>query len=257
MGKGKRVKLSNGRRLVDDVIRAARKMPMAACFRDFDLSELAELRKQTRPKIAWNVLYMKAYSIVAQENPALRQCYVAFPWPYAYQHECNVCMLTMSREVEGEERLLFSRFTRPESKSLVALQREYDHYRRTPVRQIKQFRHQIRFARLPSLARRLAWWIMLNLWPRKRMSHFGTFGMTLSGYRDTYALSLLGPNTTVLGVDVLPKRGQAKFLLSFDHQILDGAPAVSVVDNLYKTLNGAMVDELREMIAGRECKRAA
>lgn len=252
MGKGKRVKISNGRRLVDEVIRTANKMPMASYVRDFDLTDLAALRKKVRPKIGWNVLYMKAYAIIAEQNPALRQCYVGFPWPYAYQHESNVCLLTMSREFEGEDRLLFARFNRPENHSLVELQAQYDHLRKAPVLEIKQFRHQIQFAKSPWFVRRFAWWMMLNLWPRKRMSHFGTFGMTLSGYKDAFNYQVLSPNTTTLGVDVLPKKGQAKFSLTFDHQILDGVPIVSIIDQVYKTLNGVITEELRTLLSATE-----
>lgn len=250
MGRGKRVKLSNGRRLVDEVVRAANKMPRAAYVRDFDLTKLAKLRKQVRPKISWNVLYMKAYALIAEKNPELRQCYVGFPWPYAYQHESNVCLLTMSREYQGEDRLLFARFNRPECRPLVDLQAQYDHYRKAPVKQIKQFRHQIRFAKAPWFLRRFAWWYLMNLWPRQRVSHFGTFGMTISGYKDAFNYQVLSPNTTTLGVDILPKRGQAKFSLTFDHQILDGVPVVNFIDDVYKTLNGAITDELRSLRQG-------
>lgn len=257
MGKGKRIKLSNGRRLVDELVRTANKMATAAYVRDFDLSELAGLRKQVRPKIGWNVLYMKAYAIIAEKNPVLRQCYVGFPWPYAYQHESNVCLLTMSREYEGEERLLFARFNQPESRSLVELQAQYDHLRKAPVNEIKQFRHQIRFAKSPWFVRRFAWWMMMNVLPRKRMSHFGTFGMTLSGYKDACAHKVLSPSTTAIGVDVLPRKGQAKFTLTFDHQILDGVPVVNFMDQVYKVLNGAIADELRSMVQQKTVSAAA
>lgn len=251
MGKGKRVKLSNGRRLVDEVIRAASKMPMASYLRDFDVSELNELRRKTRPKISWNVIYMKAYSIIAEKNPVLRQSYVGFPWPYAYQHESNVCLLTMSREYEDEDRLLFARFHQPESRSLADLQSQYDHFRKAPVRSIKQFRHQIRFAKAPFFLRRMAWWVMLNLWPRKRASHLGTFGMTLSRYKDAYAPKILGPNPTILGVDVMPKKGIAKFSLTFDHQLIDGVPVVNLIDEVYRTLNGVIADELHTLVKAK------
>ena len=248
MGNGKRIKFSNGRRLVDDVIRTARKMPMAAYRREFDLTELAQLRKKAKPKIAWNVLYMKAYAIVARRHPQLRQCYVGFPWPHAYEHEHNVCLLTMSREFEGEERLLFARFNVPETKQLKGLQEEYDLYRKSPVMDVRQFRHQIKFAKVPFLLRRLTWWSMLNIIPRKRMSHFGTFGMTLSRYKDAEPTPLLGPNTTILGVDIFPVKGKAKFILMFDHQILDGVPIVNIIEELYKVLNNEISHELKSLI---------
>ncbi len=248
MNSGKRIKLSNGRRLVDDIIRTSTKMPMATFTRDFDVSEIEKIRRKTRPKIAWNVMYMKAYAIVGKRIPELRQCYVNFPWPHAYQHKYNVCLLTMLREFQTEERLLFARFNRPEKKSLLKLNQMYEQYRKDPVEEIKQFRHQIRFASAPWFVRRFAWWMLMNVLPSKRMSHLGTFGMTLSGYKGSYASRLLGPNTGILGIDVLPRKGIARFTLTFDHQIMDGVAIVNVIEEIYKTLQNEIAAELRGLI---------
>ena len=128
---------------------------------------------------------------------------------------------------------------------------KYDRARKEPIEKIKQFRHQIQFAKCPAIVRRMVWWLMLNVFPQKRMSHFGTFGMTLSGYRDSYANGLLGPNTTVLGIDVLPKKGIARFMLTFDHQILDGVPVIKIIDELYNTLNTEIAQELRSLLAAK------
>jgi len=245
MEKPKRIKLSNGRRLVDEVIRSGGKMTMATYARDFDLTELCKLRKRAKPRIDWNVIYMKAYAIIARDFPQLRQCYVGFPWPYAYQYEKNVALITLSREHDGEDRLLFARFNQPEGDSLVELQRKFDSLRRSPVLEVKQFRKQIRFANLPYPVRRLTWWMLFNLFPRKRLNIFGTFGMTISRFRDAHlTTNALGPNTTILGIDVLPTNGIARFTLTFDHQILDGAPVLNLIHSVYQTLTGAIADEL-------------
>jgi hypothetical protein len=244
---GKRIKLSNGRRLVDDVIRMANKMPMAGLGGDFDLEIVAKLRRHTRPKIAWNVLYMKAYAAVCKNNPVLRQSYVGFPWGHLYEHQQSVCMMTMSREYQGEERLLFARFNEPDQQSLGALQKQYDHYRKAPVEEIKQFRHQIRFAKAPSFVRRFAWWTLFNVWPQKRASHMGTFGMSFSGYKGAYGSKHLGPNTTILGVDPFPQNGVGKVLLTFDHRVIDGTPATKMIQQLHHMLTTAVKVELAEL----------
>ena len=145
---------------------------MAALSGDFDLGLVAKFRRYTRPKISWNVIYMKAYAKVCAENPVLRRSYAGFPFGHLYEHEENVCMMTLSREHKGEERLFFARFNTPDNYSLVELQKQYDHYRKAPIEEIKQFRHQIRFARAPGLVRRVAWWTLFNVWPRKRASRF-------------------------------------------------------------------------------------
>ena len=142
---GKRLRLTGNRQLVDDVLRIASQFPSAGLVGDFDASEIARLRRKTRPKISWNVLYMKAFAIVADNVPQLRQIYVNSFFPYLYQHHDNVCMLTINREYENEERLFFARFNNPQEESLADLQERYDHLRRAPIHEIKQFQHQIRF----------------------------------------------------------------------------------------------------------------
>lgn len=248
MSVGKRVKLSNGRRLVDDIIQVAAKLPMAALSGDFDSGLVASLRRQTRPKISWNVLYMKAYAIVCKNNPQLRQMFVRFPWDHLYQHDHNVCMMTIARMDQGEERLLFARFSRPDERSLVDLQQQYDYYRRAPIEEIKQFRHQIRFAKVPRLIRRFVWWTLFNVWPQKRASQMGTFGMSFSGHRGSYGSQHLGVNTTILGVDPVPRRGVSRILLTFDHRVIDGTPATRTLQELQRALTTQIRSELAQLI---------
>ena len=245
---GQRIKLSNGRRLVDDVIHMANKMPLAALAGDFDSGKVAQFRRKTRPKICWNVLYMKAYASVAQQNPELRRAYVSFPWGHMYQHDYNVCMMTISREYEGEERLFFARFNCPDQESLSDLQEQYDHYRKAPIEEIKQFRHQIMFAKVPRFLRRFAWWTLFNVWPQKRASHMGTFGMSISGHKGSYGAQHLGPNTTTLGVDPFPRKGVSRIVLTFDHRVLDGAPITRTLSQIQHMLTTAVRTELAEMI---------
>lgn len=245
---GKRIAFSNGRCLVNDVIRIAKKFPSAAFGGSFDAGSVARLRRLTRPKISWNVLYMKAYAKVARQYPALRQCYMGFPWPYLYEHDRNVCMLTLSREYKGEERLLFARFNNPENESLTDLQARYDYLRHAPIEEIKQFRHQVNFAKVPGLLRRLSWWVMMNLWPETRCGQIGTFGMSISGYKGVYGNQHLGPITTILGVDPVPRKGVSRLLLTFDHRVLDGVPATEIMHQLQTTLTTEIRDELAEIV---------
>ncbi|MFK7769995.1 MAG: hypothetical protein AB8B55_22495 [Mariniblastus sp.] len=245
---GKRIKLSNGRRLVDDVIHMANKMPLAGLAGDFDAGMVAEFRRKTRPKICWNVLYMKAYASVCRQDPQLRRSYASFPWGHLYEHDSNVCMMTISREYLGEERLFFARFNNPDMQTLIELQKQYDHYRKAPVKEIKQFRHQIRFAKAPWFVRRFAWWMLFNVWPEKRASHMGTFGMSFSGYKGSYGAKHLGPNTTTLGVDPFPRKGVGRIVLTFDHRVIDGTPVAKTIQKLQHIMKTAIKVELAEMI---------
>lgn len=245
---GKRIGLSNGRRLVSDVIDRAQRTPLAGISGDFDAGLVATLRRRTRPRVSWNVIYMKAYAQVCRESPELLQGYAGFPWGHFYQHHEPVCMMTIAREHLGEERLFFARFNKPDQFSLAELQQQYDRYRKTPVEEIKQWRHQIRFARAPRLLRRFAWWMLFDVWPEKRASHMGTFGMSISGYQGAYGSRHLGPNTTTLGIDPFPRKGVSRLVLTFDHRVLDGMPAARTLQRLQHMVRTAICRELADMV---------
>jgi hypothetical protein len=165
-----------------------------------------------------------------------------------YEHPDNVCLMTFSRQHDGEERLFFGRFNKPDECSLLELQTRYEEYREAPVESVKQFRHQIRFSQCPTLLRRLGWWVMRDLWVRKAASHMGTFGMTLSGFKDVTANSAhISPNTTTLGVDVLSRGGVSHTVLTFDHRVLDGKPIIDILNELGTVLRGPILDELRDL----------
>lgn len=250
---GRRVPLPYGRRLVSDLVSVAHKMPLASMARNLDLSELARLRKKVRPQPSWNVLFMKAYSMVCTERIELRSAYVPFPWPHAYVFDENVCFLTIEREINGEAWLLFPRFNRPEEKSLVELQKMEDRFREDPIESIKQLRHQITFSQCPFFLRRFAWWLVFFAFPRHRARNMGTFGMSFSGFKDTtgaIGTVSLGPSTTILGVDPTPRNGISKLLFTFDHRLLDAKHVYLAIERLYATLRGPIVEELKALSEG-------
>ena len=244
----KRIALSSGRKLACDVIQFAVKTPLGAVRATFDLSEIAELRKQIRPKLSWNVIFMKAYAQLSDRWPQLRQCIVSFPWPHLYEHDCNICLIAVAREYEGQDTLMFARFNSPEHCPLMFLQERLNFFRDAPLPEIRQFRHQLQFARCPWQIRAIGWWIMTNLWVRKRASHMGTFGMSLSGFDNVeFASYHLGPNTTILGVDVLARGGKSQVLLTFDHRVLDGKPVLDIMKALERQLLGPILLEMRDL----------
>lgn len=247
MARGKSVSMTNDRRLVCDVIAIARQMPIAPIERTIELAELVHLKRMARPRISWPVLMMRAYAIVARDNPLLRRVYVGLPRQHYYEHPENVCVLTISREVDGREQLIFARFNQPENYSLAQLQEQFDNYRRLPARQIKHFRHQIRFSKMPWLVRRFGWSLLTRWMPASRAKLMGTFGMSLSGFRNTLGTWHLGPCTTTLGYDQFCIKGNARLTLTFDHRVLDGKPAVDVLESLRAVLQGQMCAELNMM----------
>lgn len=251
MSKGRKIPLTNGRRLVDDIIRIARSQPIASFYRDVDLTGIDKLRKQIKPKLSWNAIMMKAFSLVSDQVPELRQYYRKFPWPHLYEVDESVAQLTVGREDQGETRLYFARFRNPQHLSLHQIQEKIDYFQTAPIAEIKQFRHQDRFAALPGPLRRLLLWALMEAWPTQRPTYMGTFGMTLSGFNNTYASSLLSPNTTSLGVDPTPRNGISRILLTFDHRVLDGKPTIDIISKLYSTLVGPVQQEMEQLAAAK------
>ena len=247
--KSHRLPLTNDRRLVCDLVAIAQKTPFAPISRTIDVSALQALRKKIRPRLPWQVILMRAYGMVSQQFPVLRQIYVPLPYPHIYQHHESVCLLTVGREYQGVNRLFFARFNQPENHSLASLLEQLEIYRRRPVEEIQQLRHQVRFAKFPWWIRQMGWKLMTHWMPKGRAKLMGTFGMSLSGFRDTKGLYHLGPCTTILGYDQFCPRGNAHITLTFDHRILDGKPAVDVMEALRVTLHGPILDELQRMAA--------
>jgi hypothetical protein len=249
--------MSSGRKLACDVIQFAVSAPLGAVRATLDLAELAEIRKRIRPKLSWNAIYMKAYARLTERWPQLLQHVVSFPTPHFYQHDRAVCRIAVAREIAGEETLLFARFESPERFSLIHLNEQLEYFRTAPIHEIKQFRHQLRFAACPWPIRKFGWWIMTNLWCNKRSSYMGTFGMSLSGFdRVQFASMHLGPSTTTLGVDVVARGGQSNLLLTFDHRILDGKPVIDIVSDLERCLRGPILEEMRELASQQEETRS-
>ena len=252
---GRRLKLSNGRRLVCDVVRLAQKIPAYGLIRDIDISAIDELRRRISPRLSWTVIMMKAYARVATYTPQLRQHYVSFPWGHIYQHHCSIATMVINREHEGEERLFFARFHAPETFSLTELQERYDHFRTAPIAQVKQFQHQISFARAPALLRRIGWWIMINAWPIKGPKHLGTFGVAVSKFRDIHGTQHLSPAPSTIGVDLVSRGGISHTVGTFDHRIFDAWLAGKVLVDLSRELNGPIRDELQQMADGQAAAR--
>ena len=78
--------------------------------------------------------------------------------------------------------------------------------------------------------------------------NIGTFGMSLSrGMYDTKGVFHLGPTTTVIGYELLPKRGKSRITMTFDHRVLDGAPATDILEEVCRTLRSDIATELESL----------
>lgn len=242
---GKWLTLPKSRRLVVDLLSFSKKVPSQPLVRHCNVTTVAALRKQTR--ISWPALFLKAYGIMAERHPYLRRLYMPWPWAHFYEHPYSIGRMTVAREHEGEEWVLFARIVKPESIPLSELNDLLVATKNLPVEEVPRFRLQIKFANVPTIIRRFAWWFTLNVSGYLRATNFGTFGLTTVS--SLGAVSIHPPSTgaTTMTFGPVDENGHVRVTMVYDHRLLDGAQVARYLQELEETLNGEIADELRGM----------
>jgi hypothetical protein len=246
----KRIRFSHHRRTILDLLHFSRKVPLQPLTRVCHLADVAALRARTLPRISWTALLMKAHGLVAQTVPVLRQAFLPWPRPTLYQHPVSVCTLTVSREVDGVPCLFLPQFFAPETMPLEKLQRHIDEFANLPLRDVGYYRRQVRFSRLPTPLRRLAWWLTLNLSGHKRAKRFGTFGLTTLAGQGAITPTAFSPLTTTLTNGPLDEAGRCPVTLVYDHRVLDGLLVSHCLAGIEEALRGVLAAELAAITGG-------
>lgn len=241
MAQDKRLLLPTSRALPSDIASMAARMPTARVDFWVNLSTLSAIRASSSPRVSWAALFIRAYGLVTEELPYTRQTYWRWPFPHVYQHAYSVAMLAVQRE--NPARLCWGRISNPAALPLSAIQSWIDRYQTEPVS--KAFRKQVWFSRFPMLARRVLWWLVMNVSGRRRGRQLGTFSISsLAGQgllnRDHPTLA-----TTSLSYGPIQPNGDCQLTLLYDHRILDGMQAARALQRLRDHLQHSMVHELK------------
>jgi hypothetical protein len=247
----RRLRLSRNRALVNDLVHFSQRVPRFAVDKLVQLDDIAALREQAGRQISWTVLFLKAFALVAADCRPLRQALIRWPWSHLIEMSHSVGMLAISRrdEERDEERLCWGRFIRPEQQSLVELQQTLQCYQREPIGQV--FRRHVFLSKMPTLLRRLLWWINLNLVVKNRARRLGTFSMSTLAGQGAWNRSHPSILTTSLTYGPLDERGRMLVTLICDHRVLDGALAVRAITQLEAALRGPISRELAALSVGR------
>lgn len=244
--KGRTLALSPARKIVCELMHHARNVPNIAFSRLTQVGPLLDLRQKAG--ISWTVLYLKAFALLAREQPTLRQLFVQYPWPRLYEHAESVASVLIAREHQGEKIVLGARFRSPDRHSLAQMQKALDFYRSAPVEEVNYFRQLLRVGRLPALLRRFVFWHSIHLsgyWCAKRFGTFVISNVGGSGAETDFARSFV-PN--YLGLGPVEPDGRMRVTLIFDHRIYDGQPAAFFLSELEKVLLTAIADELKTLV---------
>jgi hypothetical protein len=251
----RRLPIPRSRRIVIDIMRLSERVPTVAHDRICDLRAVSSAREAAAQRVSWGVLFVKAFAIVAEKYPRLRQVYLTWPWPHLYQHPQSVAMIVTHREVEGEPWIFWSRLPRPERRPLTDLQAKLDEFQSRPVQQV--FQKQWWFSGFPGWLRRMIWWWTLNVSVASRIRRCGTFFLTTIGSRGAEIQHPPGFLTANLTFGPIDERGRSRVTLAYDHRIMDGRMVADILADLERTLNGQLVQELNSIRTAEGALRSA
>ena len=254
--RGRALKLSAARRLVNDLMRFSIGIPRVTVQRYMNLGPLLRARMPLATKPSWTALFLKGYALLAQEMPELRRAYIKFPRPQLYEYPLSVASIAHEREHDGERVVLLSLIKDPEHRSIAELEALIHAARSRPVLEVKEFRRALSIARVPTPIRRLIMWLGLNI-GRQRANRFGTFQLSVYSGLGAESLNPLTPLTTLLNYGLIGQEGSVPVRIHYDHRVMDGANVARALVRFEKILNGIVADEVKRLgqsatVAGQE-----
>jgi hypothetical protein len=236
-------KISLPRRFIADLMHASMRVPFVSLARTLEIHELIEARAQAAERPGWAAIFVKAFALVARDEPVLRTLYVKLPWPHFFELPHSVAMVAIARVEDGQDFILPEKVPAPDERPLMDIDAQIRRAKDAPLMEIPSFRKIMMATRLPLPLRRLSWLIGLNV-GRMFANNFGSFGVTsvaAYGPGELHALSP-GPFIVTYGV-VRPDQG-IDVIIRWDHRVTDAAFIAKVLTRLEQVLNSQISAEL-------------
>jgi hypothetical protein len=237
-------KISMPRRLVVDLMRASIRVPFVSLQRTFNVRQLTEARALAAQPPGWAAIFVKAFCLVAKDQPVLRTLYAKWPWPHLYELPRSVGMVAIARVEDGEDCVLPQKVGTADEMTLTEVDALIRHAKDAPVEQVPAFRKILRTTRLPLPLRRLFWVVGLNF-GRQRANYFGSFGVTSVAAYGGGELHALSPGPCILSYGVLKPDQTNDVVIRWDHRITDAALIAKAMTRLEQVLNAEISAELR------------
>ncbi|KRR01375.1 hypothetical protein [Bradyrhizobium valentinum] len=237
-------KITLPRRLVADLMHASIRVPFVSLTRPLTIRGLLEARGQAAQRPGWAAIFVKAFALVAKEEPILRTLYVKWPLPAFYELPRSVAMVAIARVEHGQDCVLPQKVAAPDEMPLAEVDALIRHAKTAPINEVPAFRKILRTTRLPLPLRRLFWAIGLNF-GRQRANYFGSFGVTSVAAYGAGQLYAISPGPFVLSFGVEKPDQTIDVVLRWDHRISDAAPMARALNRLEQVLNGEIAAELR------------
>ena len=237
-------KISLPRRLVADLMHASIRVPFVSLRRTFDISSLLEARALAAQPPGWAAIFVKAFCLVAKEQPILRTLYAKWPWPHFYELPRSVAMVAIARVEDGQDCVLPQKVPAADELSLTEVDALIRHAKEAPIDQVPAFRKILRTTKLVLPLRRLFWLVGLNF-GRQRANYFGSFGVTSVAAFGGGELHALSPGPFVLSYGVVKPDRTIDVVIRWDHRITDAALIAKAMTRLEQVLNTEIAAELR------------
>jgi hypothetical protein len=252
--KGRYLALSPMRRLVNDMLHFARRVPTVPVERVIDVRHAQELREIVSHRISWCALFLKAYGLTAAQCPELRRAFIEFPRRQLYEHPYSIASLAVERYYAGELGVFFGHVRAPENQPLLELEGIVRDYKDRPIEEVPIYRRAIRVSRFPGPFRRLLWWYGLHLSGHGRARRLGTFGLSTYSGLGAQSLHPLSPLSTTLNYGSVDESGKVNVRVVYDHRVMDGAIVARALGLLEEIFNGELLVQMKRLCGSRYLK---
>jgi hypothetical protein len=232
------------RRLIIDLMHASRNIPFVSLARTLHIRPLLEARATLARPPGYAAIFVKAFAIVARDEPVLRTLYAKWPLPCFYELPRNVAMVAIARVENGEPCVLPQRVNHPDELPLAEVDAVIRRGKEAPIGEVPMFRKILLASKLPLPFRRLAWAIGVNF-GRQRGNYFGNFAVTGVAACGGGELHALSPGPYILSFDVARPDHSIDVIIRWDHRVTDAALIARTFSRLEQVLNGEIASELR------------
>lgn len=237
-------KISLPRRLVADLMHASIRVPFVSLSRPLDVRQLLEARALAAQPPGWAAIFVKAFSLVAKDNPVLRTLYAKWPRPSFYELPRSIAMVAIARVEDGQDCVLPQKVPAADELPLTEVDAQIRQAKDAPISEVPAFRKILRVTGLPLPLRRVMWLIGLNF-GRQRANWFGSFGVTSVAAYGAGELHALSPGPFILSYGVVEPNQTIDVVIRWDHRITDAALIAKTLTRLEQVLNTEIAGEIR------------
>jgi hypothetical protein len=237
-------KITLPRRLVADLMHASIGVPFVSLARPLNIRGLLEARAQVTGPPGWAAIFVKAFALVAKEQPVLRTLYARWPWPCFYELPRSIAMVAIARVEDGQDCVLPQKVPAADELPLAEIDAQIRHAKEAPIGEVPSFRKMLWVTGLPLPIRRFLWLLGLSF-GRQRANFFGSFGVTSVAPYGGGELHALGPGPYVLSYGLVGPDQTIDVVLRWDHRITDAALIAKALIRLEQVLNTEIAAELR------------